>query len=258
MIFGENFAMLNRMLVVGCLISALSASNCAFGAFWTGATDDDWAVGSNWSGGIEPSGPAEIMDNVANSDAVIYSGAKVVADFTMHANSSFASDHASLTVKSGASLHSNSNFDLGYFGGLEVVTLTVEQGASISADGSFLGNRPGPHVINLAGTADASGAAFFGISGATTIDFAPTGVLLVSGNVVSDVDGWWSGTVLLYQGLGVGDPGWGTTYDIVATYNPVDNTTTVVGIPEPASIALMILGGLGIASFRRNSRKEIE
>ncbi len=95
----------------------------------------------------------------------------------------------------------------------------------------------------------------FGISGSTTIDFAPTGVLLVSGNVVSDVDGWWSGTVLLYQGLGVGDPGWGTTYDIVATYNPDANTTTIVGVPEPAGIALMILGGLGIASLRRNSRE---
>ncbi len=155
--------MLNRMLLVGCLISVLSASNCAFGTDWTGATDDDWAVGTNWTGGTEPSSGSGvvILDNVATSDAVIYSGAKVVADFTVHANFGGASDHASLTVKSGASLHSNSNFDLGYFGGSEIVTVTVEQGASISASGSFLGNRAGPHVINLAGTADASGAAIF-------------------------------------------------------------------------------------------------
>lgn len=248
--------MLSRILLVGCLISVLPTSNGAFGGYWTGATNDDWAVGSNWITGIEPSSgdSAEILDNTANSDVVIYSGARVVNDFTMHANWGGDSDHVSLTVKSGASLHSNLNFDLGYFGGPEVVTINVEQGASISANGNFLGNRPGPHVINLAGTADGSNASVWYINGSTTIDFAPTGLLLLSGNCVNDVDNWWSGTVLLYQGLGISDPGWGTTYDIIATYNSDTNVTTIIGVPEPAGIALLILGGLGIATLRRDSR----
>jgi hypothetical protein len=167
---------------------------------------------------------------VANSDVVIYSGAQVVADFTMHANSHGASDHVSLTVKTGASLHSTGNFDLGYYGGSEVVTINVEQGASISAGGNFLGNRVGPHLINLAGTADGSGASIAYINGATTVDFALTGELLLPGDVVNDVQNYWAGTVLLAQGVGVGDPGWGTTHFILAEY---DSNTDVTSITSP-------------------------
>ncbi len=92
---------------------------------------------------------------------------------------------------------------------------------------SFLGNRAGPHVINLAGIADASGAAVFGISGSTTIDFATTGVLLLPGDVLNDVQNYWAGTVLLSQGVGVGDPGWGLTHFISAEYDSNTDITTV-------------------------------
>ncbi|HBG25654.1 MAG: hypothetical protein A2Y10_16070 [Planctomycetes bacterium GWF2_41_51] len=232
-----------------------------YGLYWQGPENGDWASAGNWA--LEWAGTLysnytyedNLAANVLNGSSVINSGVKTVSDFMMATNhgeisfggnvaSAATSEDITLTINNGATLHSTSNFDLGYYSGSGAVIVNVEQGGSIITDGYFLGSRSGLHTINLAGNIEVGGN--FGISGATIIDFASTGSLVIAGDWKYYFDAYWSGTVVLDRGVGNTDPGWGTTYGIIADYDSGTNTTTVTSIPEPATICLLLIGGLAI------------
>jgi PEP-CTERM motif len=213
------------------LVFAGSAS-----AAWTGAVSDDWADAGNWDSGVPTAATAvTLLDNASLPDVTIYSGTNAeVADFTMFANFDVGGNQ-SLTVKSGASLHSFLNFDLGFFGGPETVTLNVEDGATVTVDGAYPGGRPGPNTTNLAGTLT-TGNFFMG--GSDLIDFAATGVLIASGDtspalgmLYADLIPLWIDAGLITdRGVTSSDPGWGVTNGIKFVFDPIADTTTLTSI----------------------------
>ena len=257
--------MFKKMICLMVLLF-LTGSVYGYGLYWTDPNaNDDWATGDwglEWAGTWIPGYGWDAGNNtlITNGSSVINSGAYIVSDFTMHTNhGGFVFDvpvtelpantaDIMLTVKSGASLHSNANFDLGYFAGAGAVIVNVEAGGTVTVDGYFLGGRPGSHTINLAGTVTGGN---IGMSTATLIDFDSTGVLIIAGDLVSsfaDSSSWIQEGLITDRGVAWGDAGWGTTHGLAAAFDGVN--TTVTSIPEPASMVLLSLGGLALLRKR--------
>jgi hypothetical protein len=215
-------------------------------AVWTGAVSNDWNVAGNWNGGLVPGWNTSVT--VPTGTCVVYSGAVQVKDFTAMANGGTGDVH--VTVKNGATFNSSWNIDLGYIGGSDTVYFTVEQGASATAGWTFNTRRPGKTYTTVGGTITALGATTetgVDISSATIIDFATTGKLIAKGNMVDIFNDWAlpSNNQFRDRGIDATNPGWGTTYGVVAAYayDQALNTTRLTSIAGPVCDAVYRLPG---------------
>jgi hypothetical protein len=213
-------------------------------ATWTGAVSNDWNVAGNWSGGIIPGWNTSVT--VAKGTCIIYSGIVQIKDFTGMANGGNGDVH--ITVKSGASLNSSWNIDLGYLSGSDTVYFTVEQGASATVGWLFYTRRPGNTYTTVGGTITAVGATTetgMDISSATIIDFTATGKIIAKGNMVDTFNTWAlpGNDAFRDRGVGTTNPAWGTTYGVLAVYDQASNTTRLTSIAGPICDAVYRLPG---------------
>lgn len=225
----------------------LAENAVAYPLDWTGAAGtDDYSTGNNWfnpspyntSFPPDPGSSLTIGDTTTTADVVMYSGSSTINDFAAYANSGPGGD-TSFTIKSGASLHSTNNFDLGYYGGAETVTFTLEESATLDVDGYFGGGRPGPHTAHIYGTVN---TAILSIGGADFIDFGSSGVIVTSGDRTSDV------ALYVSVGLFTAAPG----YNVVSSFDENAGQTTIsTAVPEPTSGLLLI----GLAGLVRRCKR---
>jgi len=212
-----------------------------------GGLDGNWATDANWE---SPSYPGShfapdagssvvISDQYVTANVTLYSGwGSAINDFTMYANYGPGGD-TSFTMKSGTSLHSTHNFDLGYFNGSETATFTMESGTTLTVDGYFGGGHAGPHNSIIAGTINTNSLA---VGGADFIHLSPIAIITAkgdqysTGDISTDLDAW------IGAGLITTDSG----YQVVHSYdsNTQLNTISVAAVPEPASLGLLAAGGL--------------
>lgn len=201
--------------------------------FWGGGVSNNWLTNGNWTADAQGTpitgspGSGDVAF-IGTGSGVMYSGASVtVNDFTMTANNSDYVGNASLTINSGASLHSNANIDLGYYSGSETVTLTVNSGASLSCPGYFPGDRSGTRYINIGGDVSIG---VVNLNSTTYIDFGLAGTLTIVGDSVDTINNWVVSGNITDRGVAYGQSGWGQTYEIIATYNAAINRTIVISL----------------------------
>lgn len=213
-------------------------------AIWTGAVSNDWNNAGNWDVGQLPGWNTSVT--IPKGNCIIYSGNVQVKDFTAMANGGFGD--VRVTIKNGASLGSSWNIDLGYLGGTDTVYFTVEQGASATAGKLFNTRRAGNTYTKVGGTITAQGAESetgMDISAVTIIDFNTTGKIIAKGNMVDTFNNWAlpSNNQFRDRGKGATDPGWGTTYGVLAAYDHVSNTTRLTSVAGPICDSIYRLPG---------------
>ena len=124
---GNGARRARQLLLTSASAAAIIAvsSSAASAQTWTGATSNDWTVGSNWSGGVAPTAGSvtNINTNSPNSAVVGASGAATATSGTL-----FIGDVTSgtLTIQNGSTLTSSANaFSLvGRSGGTGTVNVT--------------------------------------------------------------------------------------------------------------------------------------
>lgn len=243
---------LTAALAAGLL---LAGSAFAYEDRWIGAGGDgNWATDANWE---SPSYPGShfapdagssvvIWDGTTTANVTLYSGGGTIKDFSAQANFG-PGGNTSFTMKSGTTLHSTLNFDLGYFNGPETTTFIMEQGATLTVDGYFGGGHAAPHSSLIAGTINTN---ILAIGGGDLIHFSPTAV--ITANADSYTVGDITSNVNLYitNGLFTTDPG----YSIVNSYDSNTQVNTISVVPEPAMGGLLLVGAAKLLRGCRRGR----
>ncbi|AUC97897.1 hypothetical protein CWS35_29360 [Bradyrhizobium sp. SK17] len=139
----------HRLLLLSTSVAALSALSAGTAAAqtWTGATNNDWTVGSNWSGGTAPT---------SGTNPNIVAGSTVVLGVTPGATSTtgnmnirdVAGGTTSLTIQNGATLTSNLNVSMGDVAGGST-NLTVTGAGSQLTTGALTVGSTGTGVVNV-------------------------------------------------------------------------------------------------------------
>lgn len=234
----------------------LAGSISAYPLDWTGlGGNDDFMNGNNWFNpapyGVsfppDAGSSVTMLDAAVSANATLYSGSVTIFDFTAYANNG-PGGNTSLTVKSGATLHSTHNFDLGYFNGPETTTFTLESGANAIVDGYFGGGRAGPHTSFINGLLTTH---ILHVGGADQINLGATGVIVTDGDhfalgdITSDLNLWIGlGLITAPSGYGVN-----TAFDSSSG----KTTISAVAVPEPVSGGVLAMG-LALVT-RRRTRK---
>jgi hypothetical protein len=102
------FFMLNstkkaKFCLVFCLINLFIYNASAVQITWTGATDNDWSVASNWSPASVPTATNEVVINNVANDPIIYSGTTAETELI------YINTNAVLTINSGGILNARGN-----------------------------------------------------------------------------------------------------------------------------------------------------
>ncbi|MEW6438438.1 MAG: autotransporter outer membrane beta-barrel domain-containing protein [Pseudomonadota bacterium] len=126
------------------ILAALSASPAA-AQTWTGATSNDWTVGSNWSGGTAPAG-GTVLINTVSSPVLGLNGAATGTTGTFTIGSPGAS---TLTIENGSALTSTGTINIGTQPtGTATVTVTGA-GSQWIANGTLFVASAGTGILNI-------------------------------------------------------------------------------------------------------------
>ncbi|WP_143271528.1 autotransporter family protein [Bradyrhizobium mercantei] len=174
-------AQFQRLLLLSASVAALSALSpgSAAAQTWTGATSNDWTVGSNWSGGTVPAGGAV---NIAPNSNVVLGVSPGATGTTGAMNVRDAvGGTTNLTIQNGSTLTSSSSISIGDVAGgtasvrvtgagsqLNAATITLFAGAT-----SVLNVTDGATVSTtnrlIVGTPAGSSTATLNVSNATIV-----------------------------------------------------------------------------------------
>jgi outer membrane autotransporter protein len=115
-----------RLVLTSVSVAALTtlSAESAAAQTWTGATSNDWTVGSNWSAGAVPAGGAVIIGTSPNVVLGVASRATATTG-NIRVGSSTAGEATSLTIQNGAALTSSGTSLQVGFGGSGPATVTV-------------------------------------------------------------------------------------------------------------------------------------
>lgn len=219
-------------------LAVLSASPAA-AQTWTGATSNDWTVGSNWSGGAVPGAGGTVLINTVSSPVLGLNGPAggTTGSFTIGSPGA-----STLTIENGSTLTSTGTINIGAQPtGTAAVTVTgagsqwiangalfvasagtgilnIEDGATVIATNSVrLGGAPGhgPAFLNISdGTLETArlsltaGAqanfdnAIFRATAANAAWITNLGTLNIEAGVTIDSNGFAIGTAAGFEGVG--------------------------------------------------------
>ncbi len=197
--FGKTGAAGKRALTASVSVAALAALSAAVPAQadpldWTGATDNDWFIGSNWNTGNVPT----VADDVTIDD-----GAAMITQPGAQADNVTVGDSGSgnLIVMTGGTLHADHSLYLGYLSGSEGGLTVDGAGSSIVLDADLIAGVFGKADIvimnggKLSTNGSASGfdgdfAAGVGSSAETLVSLRDIGSMLqINGGFQFGVDG---------------------------------------------------------------------
>ena len=152
-LFGCTGTDLRRLLVAGISAVALLALSTGLAsaqtAIWTGATSNDWTVGSNWVTGLVPTtGQPISIDAISPNATVLGVGGPV--NVSLGVTTIGASSRGNLTIQNGSTLTSVASSRIGSLaGGIGVVTVTGAGSQwSINA-GTFYVGFQGTGTLNI-------------------------------------------------------------------------------------------------------------
>lgn len=146
----------HRLLLLSTSVAALSAlsAGAASAQTWTGATSNDWTVGSNWSGGAAPTSGTN--PNIVAGSTVVLGVNPGATSTTGNVNiRDVAGGTTSLTIQNGATLTANLNVLMGDVAGGSA-NLTVTGAGSQLTTGSLSVGTAGTGVVNISDGATVS------------------------------------------------------------------------------------------------------
>ncbi|PAY04035.1 hypothetical protein CK489_32605 [Bradyrhizobium sp. UFLA03-84] len=140
---------IHRLLLLSASVAALSAlaPGSAAAQTWTGATSNDWTVGSNWSGGAAPTSGTS-PNIVAGSTVVLGVNPGATSTTGNMAIRDVAGGTTSLTIQNGATLTANLNVSMGDVAGGST-NLTVTGAGSQFMTGALTVGTTGTGVVNV-------------------------------------------------------------------------------------------------------------
>ena len=258
---------MNKKLVFVMAVVVLGTSMSSVWAIdWTGAGADDlWSNTDNWSLARVPDSSDTVSIMTGNSliDATVagvadsvYLGSDVeVPTLTITGGSLTVGDriwapwgntYTARIIMSGGTLRANGSF--AYFIGQRGVGYLDMTGGDAIVNRFDVGDA-GTGIVSLDGGTITCNS--FNMNGISSMDI--TGGVLFIQHTWSGYPGYIQNLVNNHQitayGYGPGDPGWGTTYNILAEFDGAK--TTVTAIPEPATMALLSLGALALLRKRK-------
>lgn len=224
-------AQFQRLLLLSASVAALAAlmPGSAAAQTWTGATSNDWTVGSNWNTGTAPTSAGTVTITPGSNVVLGVSPGATGTAFTVNVRD-LAGGTTNLAIQNGATLTSSSVFIGDVVGGTATVTVT---GAGSRLNGSTISLFAGAtSVLNILDGATVSVTS-------RVIVGSPAGTGTATLNI--------SNATLVNQGFGitVGNAGGRVNFDN-ATFRAAINTPTVSsGTAAQNNIAA---GGLTIDS----------
>ncbi len=269
--------------VTAAICLAVNASAGTIIYHWTGGGDNtSWSDGDNWDNGVpDPlntyqiyigfSGDVGTTINMTGSDDGAYvsdslfgpewgetlnlNNSSIYTGFAVFPMGSSGTGASTVNLYGNSSITCGDTFSIGtawWFPGGPYVTVNVDGNSTASANWWQVG---GVLNINDNGTVTANDGFNLGVDASTPIfaggvdtdatrlvDISGNGKLIIAGNVAATVYNWidrgiieGNGIVGNIQADTTSDPGW-----------------TIVTVPEPASVALLGLGGCAMMlAFRR-------
>jgi T5SS/PEP-CTERM-associated repeat protein len=137
-----------RLLLTGAsvaLLTALSAES-ASAQTWTGATSNDWTVGSNWNGGTVPGGGAGVTISTGSGVVLGVNGAASGATGGLI----IGGTSAGLTIQNGSTLTSGNTVGIAATAGSTIVVTVTGAGSLWTASGSLHVGGTGTGTLNIA------------------------------------------------------------------------------------------------------------
>ena len=105
----SRFLRLLLMSVSGVALTALSAGSAAAQVAWTGTTNNDWTVGTNWLGGVAPvAGNTVVINTTSPNPTVLGVGGPAVGTTGQMIVGNTTGSFGNLTIQNGSTLTSTS------------------------------------------------------------------------------------------------------------------------------------------------------
>lgn len=225
---------------------------------WTSTSGTNWGVegSSNWSGGAAPG----TFPGFNTTDVAVFSGSGSVTGVDLT-----ASNPSLATISFSRSNYTLSGGSLTLAGNLASILVTggsqqVDSAVVLAGSGCLISiTQRG--ILNIGGNVtDVTGSSSLILSSSDG-----TGVLTLSGsNTFGGGVDIWSGT-LIVDGVEALAPGSTLVVGIGASaFSPaavsqsaLGSTARVVGVPEPGTLAICVVGALAAAVLRRRTRRRI-
>ena len=173
-------AQMLRLLLIGmsaATILGLSTGLASAQASWSGATSDDWAVGSNWSTGIVPTAGSVNLNTTSPNAAVLGVGGPMNASTGALSFGTTVGSAGSLTIQNGSTLTTTGSARIGVVNGSTGIVTVTGSGSQWGTTGVLNVGFNGAGTLNVENGAAVATLLTVFLAGSST----SSGTLNVSG-----------------------------------------------------------------------------